>query len=159
MVSEVCTASTNSISSLEAESAPFNIEGDGEDARASVSSLDAIAALVWKSILRARHLDLEDREELCTQFRIPVNMRRILGIPHVYLSNVPLNSVTEMPLKELLAKSTQRQDAPKLRSSFVLSRDASRVLDALKLSFVLPDLSARLPLFRDTTKQDLVFTS
>lgn len=159
MVSGVFTASPDSISSLKAESTPFHAEGDEEGAKAFVSSFDAIAALVWRSVLRARSLDLENREELRTRLRIPVNMRQILGIPHDYLGNVLLNSVTEMPLNELLSESLGRQVAPKIRSSLVLSRDAGRALDALKLSFVLPDLSARLPLFRDVTKQDLVFTS
>lgn len=159
MVSGVFTASSDSILSLKAESTPLNIEGDEEGAKAFVSSFDAIAALVWRSVLRARYSDLENREELHSRLRIPVNMRQILGIPHDYLGNVLLNSVTEIPLNELIAESTGRQVALKIRSSLVLSRDVSRALDALKLSFVLPDLSARLPLFRDIMKQDLVFTS
>lgn len=145
MVSGVFTASSDSILSLKAQSTPFNIEGDEEGAKAFVSSFDAITAFVWKSVLRARYSELENREELHSQLRIPVNMRQILGIPHDYLGNVLLNSVTEIPLNELIAESTGRQIALKIRSSLVLGRDVSRALDALKLSFVLPDLSARLP--------------
>jgi len=61
---------------------PFKTEADEEGAKALVSSFDAIAALLWKFVLRARYLDLEDREVLRSRLRIPVNMRQILGIPH-----------------------------------------------------------------------------
>lgn len=41
----------------------------------------------------------------------------------------------------------------------MLSRDAGRILDAIKLSFVLPDLASRRPLFPNTQGKDLVLTT
>ena len=103
--------------------------------------------------------DFEIRDTLRSRLRIPVNLRQTLGVPHDYPGNVLLNSVTELPLKHLITENTARQIAPKIRSSVVFSRDASRALHAIKLSFVLLDMPHRLRLFRDTTKQDLILTT
>ena len=109
--------------------------------------------------MRARHSDLGELEKLRSRLRIPINLRQILGIPHGYPGNVLLNSTTEMPVESLIAEGNGRHVAAKIRSSLIFSRDANRVLDAIKLSFVLPDLASRRPLFSDTTRQDLVLTS
>ncbi|CAF9916923.1 MAG: hypothetical protein ALECFALPRED_010912 [Alectoria fallacina] len=159
MVSAIFVASSQSILRLKAESTSSGTEGDEEVAIPFVSSFDAIAALVWRCILRARYLDLEDPGMISSRLRIPINVRQILGIPHDYHGNVLLNSMTETSVKSLIAEADRTQIAPKIRSSLIFGRDAKRVLDAIKLSFVLPDLASRRPLFSDTTRQDLVLTS
>lgn len=159
MLSGIFVASSESIASLKRESTPFDNERDKVGAKSFISSFDAIATLLWKCIVKARFPDFEKRETLSSRLRIPVNLRQTLGIPPDYPGNVLLNSVTEMSLDHLITENTARQIAPKIRSSLVFSRDAGRALDAIKLSFVLPDMPHRLPLFRDTTKQDLVLTS
>ena len=159
MVSGIFVASSDSVASLKRESTPSHNEGDQVSAKAFVSSFDAIATLLWKCIIKARSPDLLKRDTLRSRLRIPVNLRQTLGIPHDYPGNVLLNSVTEISLNHLITESTKRQIAPKIRSSLVSSRDAGRALDAIKLSFVLPDMPHRLPFFRDTTQEDLVLTS
>ena len=156
MVSAIFAASAESIFRLKMKSTPdANDKGDVP----FVSSFDATAALFWRCILRARYLDLEGPEKLRSRLRIPINLRQILGVPQDYPGNVLLNSLTEMPVESVIAKHNQRQVASRIRSSLVFSRNATRVLDAVKLSFVLPDFSSRRPLFSDTTGQDLVLTS
>ena len=159
MVSAIFAASAESIRRLKTESTPSGTEDNGQGATTFVSSFDATAALVWMCVLRAIHSDLEDSEKISSRLRVPINLRNILGIPGDYHGNVLLNSVTEMPVESLIAKGNRPQVASNIRSSLLFSRDASRVLDAIKLSFVLPELASRRPLFSDTTRQDRVLTS
>lgn len=159
MVSAIFVASTESILHLKAGSTSSNTKKDKPRATPFISSFDAIAELVWRCILRARYSDLEDPGTISSRLRIPINVRQILDIPHDYHGNVLLNSVTETPVKSLIAEANRAQIALKIRSSLIFSRDAGRVLDAVRLSFALPDLASRRPLFSNTTRQDLVFTS
>ena len=159
MVSAIFVASAESILRLKAESTPSSTIHDDQGAISFVSSFDATSALVWKCILRARYPDLEAQGTISSRLRIPTNVRRVLGISDDYHGNVLLNSITEMPVKSLIAEANQQQTASKIRSSLIFSKDASRALDAIKLSFALPNLASRRPLFPDTTKQDLVLTS
>ncbi|KAL1981484.1 hypothetical protein VTN96DRAFT_2513 [Rasamsonia emersonii] len=157
MVSAIFTASERSIARLKAASSPY--DGD-EGAAPYVSSFDATAALLWRCIMRARLSDIRESDKTrCSRLRIPVNLRQTLEISHDYPGNVLLNSVTEMPIESLVAEANGRRVAPKIRSSLLFSRDAGRALDAIKLSFVLPEFGSRRPLFSDTTRQDLVLTS
>ncbi|KAG7007767.1 hypothetical protein G7Y79_00008g024050 [Physcia stellaris] len=158
MVSAIFVASAESIPRLKAKSAPLRDEND-QVPTTYVSSFDAIAALIWRSIIKARYPELKEQDSAYSRLRIPVNLRQVLDVPPEYPGNVLLNSVAEMPIKSLTAGSSQRQVALEIRSSLIASRDPSLVRDSIKLSFVLPSLDSRRPLFSDTTGQDLVLTS
>ena len=58
-----------------------------------------------------------------------------------------------------MAKANQGQIAQKFRSSLLFTREINHVMDAIKLSFVLPDIALRRPIFSDVTGKDLVLTS
>lgn len=159
MVSAIFAASAESIRLLKTESTPACTEVNGQGTTPFISSFDATAALLWRCVIRACYSDLDDSEKTRSRLRIPINLRHILGIPGDYPGNVLLHSVTEMPVESLIAESNRPQVASKIRSSLIFSRDVSRVVDAIKLSFVLPESASRSPLFSDTTKQDRVLTS
>ena len=159
MSSAIFVASAESIRRLKAGSVSSSAGSNKRAETPFISSFDATAALLWRCILRARHIDLQDPDQIRSRLRIPINMRQILGISPDYPGNVLLNSVTEMNIESLIAEANREKIAPRIRSSLAFSRDASRAIEAIKLSFVLPPLDARRPLFPDTTKQDLVITS
>lgn len=156
MVSAIFATSEGSIARLKAASTPFD---DDEGAPPYVSSFDAIAALLWRCIMRARLADLGEPGKTSSRLRIPLTLRQTLGIPDDHLGNTLLNSVTEIPLDSLVSQTDGRLIAPKIRSSIIFSRDAHRALNAIKLSFILPEFDSRRPLFSETTAQDLVLTS
>ena len=158
-VSAIFVATPDSIIRLKADSTAVSTQEVDHETQSFVSTFDVVAALIWTCVLRARYADLEDNEKIHSRLRIPVNVRQVLGIPDDYLGNVLMNSVTHMPVETLIAEPNRKKTASKIRSSLIFSREASRVLEAVKLSFVLPDIAARRPLFLDTTKQDIVLTS
>ncbi|KAL8823525.1 MAG: hypothetical protein Q9191_005778 [Dirinaria sp. TL-2023a] len=158
-VSAIFAATSESILRLKADASTVSAQEVDSETQSFVSTFDVTAALIWTCVLRARYADLEDSEKAHSRLRIPVNVRQALGIPDDYPGNVLMNSVTQMPVGTLIAEADRKRTASKIRSSLIFSRDTSRVLDAINLSFFLPDIAARRPLFPDTTKQDLVLTS
>lgn len=159
MDSAIFVASAESVKRLKAESTSSNAESNERGEPHFISSFDATAALLWRCILRARYSDLQEPDIIRSRLRIPIDVRQILGISIDYPGNVLLNSITEMRVESLIAEANRDKIAPKIRSSLAFSRDVNRATKAIKLSFVLPSLGARRPLFSDTTKQDLVITS
>lgn len=131
----------------------------GQEASPSISSFDAIATLIWRCVMRARYSDLEGAAKSCSRLRVPINLRRTLDIAPDYPGNVLLNCLTETAMDILMGKANQGQIARKFRSSLHFTRDLNHVMDAIKLSFALPDIALRRPLFSDATGKDLVLTS
>ena len=160
-VSAIFVASAESIRHLKTEIAPSSTKVDEPEAIPYVSSFDAIAALVWRCILRARVPDLAEFGMINSRLRVPINVRQVLNIPQDYHGNVLLNSLTELPVEYLIAEENWTRIAPKIRSSLNFSRETGRVSDAIKLSWVLLDPASRRTLFTETTRtrHDVVLTS
>ena len=110
-------------------------------------------------VLRARYPNYDKAQSLQSRLRIPISLRQTLNIPDDYPGNVLLNSAVETALRSLIAETTQREVAFNIRSSLTSSRETGQALDAMKLSFVLPDLAYRHPISSDRTGKDLVLTS
>lgn len=166
LVSAIFSASSASILRLKRASAPSSSSVKVVDGEQSlfISSFDAMAALLWRCILRARHPDLTSPDlsaPLSSCLRIPISLRSALGISPSYPGNLLLNATTSLPLSSILPSTltVQAQTALQIRASSIFSRDASRILDAIKLSFVLPDPTSRRPLLPSTTEKDLVITT
>ncbi|KAI4263562.1 MAG: hypothetical protein L6R42_001301 [Xanthoria sp. 1 TBL-2021] len=159
MVTVVFVASAGAISRLKEQSTPTShTSSDGENHR-SISTFDSIAALLWRCIMRARCPDPACPDQTPSRLRIPINVRGILNIAPTYPGNVLLNSVTTLPMRTLTEDASQRHVALQIHSSLNASRDIRSAYDAVKLSFGLPELTLRRPLFSDTTSKDLVLTS
>ena len=164
LVSAIFTASSASVKRLKTKSTALSSSVETTKGQSQfVSSFDAVAALLWRCILRARHPDLpftDPSTPLQSRLRIPFSLRPSLGIPPSYPGNLLLNATTSLPLSSLIAPTTtsQTQTASQIRASLIFSRDSGRILDAIKLSFILPDLASRRPLFPNTTGKDLVLT-
>ena len=166
VVSTIFLASPASVLRLKSESTPLSstIEANSEGPSQFVSSFDAVAALLWRCILRARLPDLPSSDPsagLHSRLRIPISLRPTLGISPSYPGNLLLNATTSSPLASLLTTSEtiQAKVASQIRASILDSRNAGQILDAIKLSFTLPDLASRRPLFPSTTGEDLVLTT
>ena len=109
--------------------------------------------------MRARYPNYDKAQSLQSPLRIPISLRQTLNIPVDYPGNVLLNSAIETPLRSLIAETSQPEVALNIRSSLASSRETNQALDAIKLSFVLPDLAYRYPISFDRTGKDLVLTS
>lgn len=151
LVPAIFGASAAAISRLKAASAP---------ATGFISSFDAIAALVWRCVMRARYSDLGDTaSDITSNLRLPVNVRQAVGIPEEYSGNAILFSVTSMSLDSLVAEKDGSRLAAQVRSSLSKTKDPSRARDAVKLSFVLPPPSGRVPDFSRTATHDVILSS
>ncbi|KAL8897888.1 MAG: hypothetical protein Q9207_006976 [Kuettlingeria erythrocarpa] len=160
MISAIFVASTDTIHRLQKQSTPEDTgESSDHEDRPAISKFEAIAALVWVCVLRARYPDLVLRDDTRSRLRIPTNVRQVLGIAHDYPGNVLMNSVTELPVKSLVADPDRPQVSSQIHASLNTSRDVRNVRDAVKLSLALPELALRRPVFPDTTSEDVVLTS
>ena len=159
MLSAIFATSTESILELKSKSSGIQTDSEPIDVSPRLSSFDALAALLWKCIIRSRHLELVGSGVSHTRLRIPMDMRQTLGISCHYLGNVLLNCVVAMPVDALVSQTDVRQIASTVRSTLISSRMEGRAKDAVGLSFALPDLALRRPLFTDMMGPDLVLTS
>ena len=123
------------------------------------STFDTTAALLWRSIMRARAPDLAPSTHTVSRLRIPVNVRLALQIPSTYLGNVLMNSITTAPFASLLASRSVAPLAAAISQSKQHARAHESVTAAIKLSHHLADPATRRPLFATTTGTDLVLTS
>ncbi|KAK5637330.1 hypothetical protein RRF57_013042 [Xylaria bambusicola] len=154
-VTAVFAASDEAIARLKSSS---RLSG-ASDSDSEISSFDAEAALLWRCIMRARYDDLEQAGIVRSRLRIPVGLRKSLGISRDFPGNVFMNSVTELPLKALVADVDGRQIAPLIRKAIYAARNAERARDAIQLARRLPEPSSRRPYFSSTTGADLVLTT
>ena len=123
------------------------------------SSFDAMAALIWRCVMRARYKDLEPSEVASTShLRLAFDAREALGVRPDYSGNMLLFSTPKILLKYLVDGTVDgRHLAYKVRHA--LSTTKTRAHDAVKLSFMLPDPSRRVPDFENTTTTDIMLTS
>ncbi|KAI0409326.1 transferase family-domain-containing protein [Xylaria palmicola] len=154
-VTAIFAASEESIAHLKGLS---QTPGCGESSSA-VSTFDAEAALIWRCVMRARYDELKAAGIAHSRLRIPIGLRKTLGIPKEFPGNVFLNSVAEMPLAALVAETDGRRIAPLIRTAIQATRDVNRARDAIQLARLLPPHEFRRPLFSGTTAQDLVLTT
>lgn len=148
LISTVFTASEVAVARLKAMSTPVHAKESPSAAQEGfVTTFDSIAALLWRSIIRARLPDLESPDDpaaIC-RLRIPVSVRQALDLPREYTGNAFLQSVTELPLDALLAPGGGGggggQTVPALiRSSILAVRDPNVVRAAVSLSSAVPRL-------------------
>ncbi|KAI1367954.1 transferase family-domain-containing protein [Xylaria arbuscula] len=154
-VTAVFVASDEAIARLKSSS---EILGSS-DANSEISSFDAEAALLWRCVMRARYDDLRLAGSVRSRLRIPVGLRKTLGISRDFPGNVFMNSLAEMPLDALVADTDGRQIAPMIRKAIYAARDADRARDAIQLARRLPEPSSRRPFFSSTIGADLVLTT
>ncbi|KAK7737356.1 hypothetical protein SLS53_006659 [Cytospora paraplurivora] len=144
LISTVFAASKAAVAHLKAVSTPIHANESPSTSQKSLNTtFDSIAALLWRSIIRARLPDLDkpdDPTAIC-RLRIPVSVRQALDLPREHTGNAFLHSVTELPLGALLAPGDfGRTACPLIRSSILAVRTPDVARAAVALSSAVPRL-------------------
>ncbi|KAM7208143.1 hypothetical protein V8F20_001423 [Naviculisporaceae sp. PSN 640] len=176
----IFTASANSIARLKANSTPppWALAGGSWP---EISTFDAVASLLWRSIMAARLPDLDTAtRRQKSRLRIPVSIRKSLKIPPNYPGNCLLNAVTSLPVNELVSEPDGERTSPMIRAAILTARSPTNASNAIRLSqatsssistffrgdtstdSIMPPMGNRFPVFKNSNGAygpDLVLTS
>lgn len=132
-----------------------------------ISTNDALCALLWHSIVKARNLALPSykgeetpQDGPCSMLGFAVDGRTRLSpsLPQTYLGNVNIYSSISLPISSLISSSTLPDTAAAIRSA-VMQVDSPRIHDILALIAALPVPTALKPGFNSFLGLDLAITS
>ena len=131
-----------------------------------VSSGDALVALLWRSIMRARFppeiLDAaQAAKESMVSVAVDGRKLRSLQIPPSYIGSVIFCSMTRLPMGVLLSPKTSLADtALMIRRNLEAAKDQQILEDAISLASSIPDVrSLKSAYFQDFFGADLITSS
>ena len=130
-----------------------------------ISSGDALVALLWRSIMRARFpLEISRNDPNARQSIVSVALdgRQLLSPPHSpsYIGNVVFCCMTKLPTNVLLSPGTSlAETAVAIRKDIKAAKKPPILGDAISLAASLPDVSSLKIAFEDFLGADLVTTS
>lgn len=128
-----------------------------------ISTNDALCALLWSSITRARTLPentAEGRETPSSRLGFAVDGRRRLStpLPPSYLGNVNIYASTRLPVSTLSKNAELKSIASAIRSA-ITEIDNDRIQDAIALINSIPNVTDLKPAFNSFLGPDLAITS
>lgn len=127
---------------------------------AFISTADALGALLWRCILKARYTSAGREATRDSVINVALDGRKALNIPIDYPGNVVFGSITTMSVDQLTSPNTSLGDiAAALRESLESAKQPARLADALRMASSLPagmDLQYAIP---DWSVEDVILTS
>ena len=160
----IFSTTPTSLEKLKRDASP-NLEAlNGQETTSWISTKDALAALLWRCIMKARFpsssKSTSDKEEYNSIIAVAMDGRRSLGIPIDYIGNVIFESMTELDLGTLISPDTSLATiATSLRRSLEDSKSPDLLNDAVSLASCIPDLRSLGYAIPDWLGRDLILTS
>ena len=130
-----------------------------------ISSGDALVALLWRSIMRARFPSDISRNDPTTRdsiVSVALDGRQLLSPPlsPSYIGNVIFCCMTRLPMDVLLSPGTSlAETALAIRQNINTAKKRPILQDAISLAESIPDVSSLKIAFEDFLGADLVTTS
>jgi hypothetical protein len=136
-----------------------------------ISTKDAITALIWRSVMRARFPDATNSPNSTKEggagdpkarVNVPVNGRSLFQpeLPPSYINNVIFHCTTEMPLSQVVGSETLAPLASTIRRGIdIIKSDVSLVRDAAILAASIPDVGSLVSAFKDFLRSELATSS
>ena len=163
----IFSATPTTLSKLkrDASPAPVPLEApNGQETAGWISTKDALAALLWRCIMKARfpsqpvtNIRVENYKSVIA---VAMDGRRSLGIPIDYVGNVVFESMTELDIGTLTSPETSLASiATILRGSLEASRSPELLNDAVALASCIPDVRNLAYAIPDWVGKDLILTS
>ncbi|KAI2621574.1 transferase family-domain-containing protein [Xylaria nigripes] len=135
-----------------------------------ISTKDALTALIWRSVMRARFPDAAKSRngirkrgsDPKVRVNVPINGRALLQpkLPPSYINNVIFHCTSEMPLSQVVGSDSLATLASTIRSEInTIKSDGSLVRDAAILASLIPDVGSLISGLKDFLGSDLATTS
>lgn len=162
MNTSIFTATAETLAKLKTDTLPAS-PGGHDNALPWISTKDALAALLWRSIMKARFpspLTVEDGKPVNSIVAVAIDARSALGIPTDYIGNVIFESMTELSIESLKDPQVHLASiATRLRASLQAAKEPARLRDAVALASSIPDARRLAFAFSDWVGADLIVTS
>ncbi|KAE8365530.1 ClpP/crotonase-like domain-containing protein [Aspergillus caelatus] len=130
------------------------------DAEDWISTGDAIAALIWRSILVARHRAGALPADAVAKFGQPVDCRKLLELPKPYFGNAFYIMRSDMPFDALRDPQTGLRAAARILRADVKSVTADRIRDLVAfMERIRLESHTRLSFQEDLASSAIVYTS
>jgi hypothetical protein len=133
-----------------------------------ISTKDALTALIWRSVMRARFYDIKNiprsakGAEPKSIVTVAVNGRSLFKpeLPDTYINNVVYCCMNELPLSEVLGDTTLTSLAGAIRQRIeTIKSDTTLIQDANTLASCIPDVGKLTFAFKDFLGFDLITSS
>ncbi|KAF9884919.1 hypothetical protein FE257_000910 [Aspergillus nanangensis] len=125
-----------------------------------ISTGDAIAALIWRSILVARHRAGALSADAVAKFGQPVDCRALLELPEPYFGNAFYIMRSDMPFEALRDPQTGLRAAARILRADVKAVTADRIRDLVALmERIRLENHTRLSFQEDLASSAVVYTS
>jgi methylglutaconyl-CoA hydratase len=130
------------------------------DAGDWISTGDAIAALIWRSILVSRHHAGALSADAVAKFAQPVDCRKLLELPEPYFGNAFYIMRSDMPFDALRDPQTGLRTAARLLRADVKAVTADRIRDLVAfMERIRLESHTRLSFQEDLASSAIVYTS
>ncbi|KAI0407185.1 transferase family-domain-containing protein [Xylaria palmicola] len=140
------------------------------DEKKWISTKDAMAALIWRAVMRARFPDIaqsaRDSEMVKADeggksiISVAIDGRSLCKVPYSFINNVVYCCMTEMPLRTIFAEDQLATLASRIRGNIeAVKSDPSLIRDTNILAASIPDVRQLAIAFKDFLGRDLVTTS
>lgn len=98
-------------------SSSSSLKSAASDGASNISTHDAIGALLWRTLIVARHkAGLLENDKICT-YTIPHNARRYLGLPKDWVGNCCYFISASFPVSEIIAPGSLPKMASAIRAA------------------------------------------
>ncbi|KAK5637148.1 hypothetical protein RRF57_012860 [Xylaria bambusicola] len=134
-----------------------------------ISTNDALAALLWRSVMRARFPNatkplngMQRTEDPIVRVNVPVNGRSLFQpkLPSSYINNVIFHCTPGLPLSKVVGPEPLAQLASTIRDGInVIKSDTTLVRDAAVLASLIPDIRSLESEFKDFLGSELATSS
>ncbi|RHZ43440.1 uncharacterized protein CDV56_100517 [Aspergillus thermomutatus] len=125
-----------------------------------ISTGDAIAALIWRSILVARHRAGALSADAVATFGQPVDCRKLLELPEPYFGNAFYIMRSDMPFDALRDPQTGLRTAARILRADVKAVTADRIRDLVAfMERIRLESHTRLSFQEDLASSAIVYTS
>lgn len=163
----VFSATPTTLSKLKQDASPASEPYEttnGQRTAGWISTKDALAALLWRCIMKARfpsHPVMNGHTGDCKSvIAVAMDGRRSLGIPINYIGNVVFESMTELDIGTLTSPETRLASvASILRRSLEANKSPALLKDAVALASCIPDVRSLAYAIPDWVGKDLILTS
>ena len=163
----IFSATPTALSKLKRDASPVPVPleaHDGTKAAGWISTKDALAALLWRCIMKARfpsqpvtYIRVENYKSVIA---VAMDGRKSLGIPIDYVDNVVFESMTELDIGTLaLPETSLAAIATILRASLERSKSSYLLNDAVALASCISDLRSLAYAIPDWMGKDLILKS
>jgi hypothetical protein len=163
MRSTIFSITPQALTKLKAQATPLADSTGNGGGPGWISTKDALAALLWRSIIKARFPtppaeNTARRQESIVS--VAIDGRRGLNIAPTYIGNVVFNSMTELPIKELLSPDLSLAFiATRIRKALEMNKDPATLRSAVALAANIADVRGLVYAFPDWVGEDLILTS